>query len=112
LLVVIAIIAILAALLLPTLNKAKVHAQGISCANNTKQLQLAWRTYVEDNRDELPFAYAQQPTPPGNAAYAWAQGELNNADPRSAGNLNHDLTVMATATLALGAGGWTRWNRP
>lgn len=54
LLVVIAIIAILAALLLPALNKAKLKAQGIQCMNNHRQLALAWRLYVEDGSDAIP----------------------------------------------------------
>jgi prepilin-type N-terminal cleavage/methylation domain-containing protein/prepilin-type processing-associated H-X9-DG protein len=53
LLVVISIIAILAALLLPALARAKAQAQTIQCINNSKQLTLCWLLYAGDNADRL-----------------------------------------------------------
>ncbi|MGD0743923.1 MAG: prepilin-type N-terminal cleavage/methylation domain-containing protein [Verrucomicrobiota bacterium] len=55
LLVVMAIIAVLAALLLPALSRARAQAQGIQCLGNTRQLLLAWQFYVHDNDDQLPY---------------------------------------------------------
>lgn len=54
LLVVIAIIAILAAMLLPTLGRAKEAGKRVSCLNNLRQLGLAMRLYVDDNQGTLP----------------------------------------------------------
>lgn len=48
LLIVISIIVILLALLLPTLRKAKLMGNRISCAGNQKQIFTAWMTYEQD----------------------------------------------------------------
>ena len=54
LLVVIAIIAILAAMLLPSLGRAKGSAHRIACLNNLKQLGLAATMYSEEQAGTLP----------------------------------------------------------
>ncbi len=58
LLVVIAVIAILASLLLPALNRAKVKARIAYCKGNLRQYGLGLRMYVDDFK-----AYPLQPSP-------------------------------------------------
>lgn len=58
LLIVISIIAILASLLLPALNKAREKARGISCLSNQKQIGLAFVMYAESNAGMLPPHYS------------------------------------------------------
>jgi len=90
LLVVIAIIAILAAMLLPTLSKAKDRAMEAIDLNNNKQILTAMLMFTTDNREQMPdsgwglvtcWAYGA-PVPGGaggsDAAYnADLPGQLN-----------------------------------
>ena len=78
--VVIAIIAILAALLLPALAKAKRTAQRASCVSNMKQVSLAFILWVHDHEaNNLPFRVlaSQEGTkdPPTTAPWYGLQNE-------------------------------------
>jgi len=53
LLVVIAIIAVLMAILMPTLQRAREQGKRAVCLNNVKQLTLAWILYADDNDDKI-----------------------------------------------------------
>jgi len=48
LLVVIAVIALLVAILLPSLSKARALAKRVTCGSNLRQLGLAWNAYLSD----------------------------------------------------------------
>ncbi len=75
LLVVTAIIAILAALLLPALSKAKDKAIQTVCINNNRQLVLAMNMYVPDNREFLPYSNFIYPVA-GGAGAGWLYSPL------------------------------------
>jgi prepilin-type N-terminal cleavage/methylation domain-containing protein len=55
LLVVIAIIAILAALLLPSLNRAKASAKRTVCLSNARQINLGVHLYADEHGDAIAF---------------------------------------------------------
>jgi prepilin-type processing-associated H-X9-DG protein len=71
-LVVIAIIALLAALLLPVLSKAKDSGMGATCLSNTHQIGLGILMYADDNKQFFP-----DPGPP-NAPVWWQAGPFHN----------------------------------
>ena len=55
LLVVISIIAILASLLLPALNRAREKAHNIQCVSNMKNIGMAWLMYANDTAYCMPL---------------------------------------------------------
>ncbi len=71
LLVVIAIIAILASMLLPSLNKARDRAKTIACTSNEKQIGTAMMMYVDSQQGYFPVADASSYTSWDNALSAY-----------------------------------------
>jgi prepilin-type N-terminal cleavage/methylation domain-containing protein/prepilin-type processing-associated H-X9-DG protein len=57
LLVVMAVIAILAAMLLPVLSQARVQARSVSCVSNLRQLATASLMYAQDYDEALPGVF-------------------------------------------------------
>jgi prepilin-type N-terminal cleavage/methylation domain-containing protein len=81
LLVVIAIIALLLAILVPALSKAKMYAQRLICGSNIKQLSLGVRLYSEQNKGLVPTG-------------------LNSAGNRSPGNWFWDIGFWTTNEIS------------
>ncbi|MFO1458709.1 MAG: prepilin-type N-terminal cleavage/methylation domain-containing protein [Verrucomicrobiota bacterium] len=74
LLVVVAIIAVLAALLLPTVSRVREKAEMISCLNNLRQLSLGAALYAQDSVDRL----SPSETRTGISGFPrWVDGNIN-----------------------------------
>ena len=71
---VIAIIAILAAMLLPALASAKAKAQRLACMNNMKQLQTAWIMYNGESGGKIPSCEPFDPVTLNLNLNAWVRG--------------------------------------
>jgi prepilin-type N-terminal cleavage/methylation domain-containing protein len=87
LLVAIAIIAILAALLLPALAVSKTEALRIQCISNQKQVIVAWSIYSVDNREILALNGGDE-NPTSATAHLWVFGG-NHGDPATLTNAQY-----------------------
>jgi prepilin-type processing-associated H-X9-DG protein len=72
LLVVIGIIALLIAILLPALSRARQQANTTYCLANLRQIGNAYAMYVNDNQGWLPFVYN------GDGTLGWGQPYVRN----------------------------------
>ncbi|MFA7237146.1 MAG: prepilin-type N-terminal cleavage/methylation domain-containing protein [Phycisphaeraceae bacterium] len=71
LLVVVAIIALLIAILLPSLNKARAAARGVVCLANIRQIDTALLSYTIDNNNWLPYSVEASTPPTGDPGGVW-----------------------------------------
>ena len=84
-LVVIAVIAILGAMLLPALSKAKIKSQSVSALSNLRQIGAAAQMFAGDNGGRLPLSYEEMTN--------YLRGDTLTVDP-----------VTGTSFTYLGAG--------
>jgi prepilin-type N-terminal cleavage/methylation domain-containing protein/prepilin-type processing-associated H-X9-DG protein len=70
LLVVIGIIALLVAILLPSLSRARESAKGVACLSNLRQMATAAQAYANEHGGSYPIAYFSA----ADAQYAYAYG--------------------------------------
>jgi len=66
LLIVIAIVAVLAALLLTALSRAKAQANSATCVNHLHQMGMALKMYLDDNQFRYPYAVGPGEADGGN----------------------------------------------
>lgn len=105
LLVVIGIIALLIAILMPSLSKARKQAQTVQCMSNMRQLMTASVQYCSDNKGHLPFTgFYDGPFP----TWLYANVQTMGGDPKAVklGQLWPYLNAMGVYHCPSDLGPW------
>ncbi|MBI1367929.1 MAG: prepilin-type N-terminal cleavage/methylation domain-containing protein [Planctomycetes bacterium] len=107
LLVVVAIITLLIAILLPSLNQAKQSAKLVVCRSNMHQLGVAGLSYIADNFTQFPDAKLWVPDA-GSAYHAWHKASAVTGGLLWAYAPNPDVYLCQSFkdTYAIGAPYW------
>jgi len=70
-------------MLLPALSRSKAKAQAVMCLNNSRQMMIAWKFYLDDNQDRVPQSYGPR---------EWVHGSLDfNSGNRSNWDIEQDI---------------------
>src|ERR1700683_3601388 len=93
LLVVIGIIALLIAILLPALAKARKAAQAAACLSHLKSIGETWTIYLDEGKGQLPV-YQWQTIPSGMSATNFPQFAWDNGWVGLLGQLKTNINTM------------------
>jgi prepilin-type N-terminal cleavage/methylation domain-containing protein len=109
-LVCIGIIVILAAFLLPAVNRARESAREPVCQNNLRQLMLGFRAFAHDHTDQLPGGYwdLRFKTDPDPSHWDWLRGNWSQWTSAPAGGtlfryVNQSAALYRCPALSLQA---------
>lgn len=100
LLVVIAIIGILAAMLLPALNKARDKAMTASSLSNLRQIYLLVRAYADDNNGYWPRARGDDCPIVANQTKTWRRNVWEHTYGDMGSNWQQFMTAMGTKSYS------------
>lgn len=98
LLVVVAVIAMLLAILLPSLMKAKQAAYRVCCLSNQKQIGLAFLNYAGDFNMLIPSA---ENYPPEGGVICWSENYYNYSKPSASPYINSHKLLACPASKTL-----------
>jgi prepilin-type N-terminal cleavage/methylation domain-containing protein len=80
LLVVIGIIALLVAILMPALSRARDQSNRAKCMSNVRQLLIATQMYCSENKGGLPWSTWDNPAPPGGDGWVYKKPRVQGND--------------------------------
>ena len=108
LLAVLTVLALFMVMLVPTLARTQLDSRAFQCLNNHRELNRAWRLYIADNQERLPYASAN-----GAATYSntWVTGTLD-FNPANHSNWDVSTDIMKSPLWPYGGTNVDIWKCP